>query len=378
MKLLLLFLFWCMWFLNFTTRTIFSPLLPVIEDEFGISHALAGSLILFMSLGYAISLVLSGFLSPRMGYKRTILFSHLLIAFALMGLRYAGTYSSVGILCLVTGLGAGLYLPCAIPLLTHIFSRENWGKAIVLHDSAAPVSILSVPLLVALSSAWVPWRDLFLILGVVFLVSIAAFGLLAPSPAVQHEDRKVFSRVICRKNFWFMAVLWIFASATSLGFYQIIPLFLVKERGFALDAANSVLGLTRIGSLVIAILAGFLADRYGGKRILMIAFLTTGLSTMAVAAVTWTPALVGLLFLQASFNTAFFPVGLMAVSMMTAPSERSAFTGAVVAAGVIFGFGLTPPTLGAIADHWSFQMGILGLGFATLLSSWFAHLLDEI
>lgn len=30
MKLLPLFIFWCLWFLNFSTRTIFSPLLPLI------------------------------------------------------------------------------------------------------------------------------------------------------------------------------------------------------------------------------------------------------------------------------------------------------------------------------------------------------------
>jgi len=134
-----------MWFLNFTTRTIFSPLLPVIEDELRITHALAGSLIFYLSVGYASSLLLSGFLSPRIGYKRTVLFSHLLIAVALCGIRFAGAYASIGFLCLLIGLGSGLYLPCAIPLLTHIFSRENWGKAIVLHDAAAPLSILCIP-----------------------------------------------------------------------------------------------------------------------------------------------------------------------------------------------------------------------------------------
>jgi NNP family nitrate/nitrite transporter-like MFS transporter len=367
-----------MWFLNFTTRTVLSPLLPVIEDELGISHALAGSLVLFLSLGYAVSLLLSGMLSPRIGYRRTILFSHLLIAFALVGIRFAGTYGTIGFLCLIVGLGAGIYLPSAIPLLTHLFSRENWGKVIVFHDSAAPLSILCIPLLVALSGPWLQWRDLFLILGCLFMVTMVCFGMLSFSPPPEEEHKRAFAGLLGRRSFWVMAVLWSFASATSLGFYHVIPLFLVKERGFELAVANSALGLTRIGSLVLAFLAGFLADRYGGKRILFIAFIATGLSTMALAIVTSPAWLVGLLFLQASFNTVFFPVGLMAVSRMTVPSERSAFTGAAVAAGVIFGFGLTPPTLGAIADHWSFQIGILGLGFVAFLSSWFVRLLEDI
>jgi len=42
MKLLPLFIFWCLWFLNFSTRTIFSPILPLIEDNLSLSHGAAG------------------------------------------------------------------------------------------------------------------------------------------------------------------------------------------------------------------------------------------------------------------------------------------------------------------------------------------------
>jgi predicted MFS family arabinose efflux permease len=38
MKFFPLFVFWCLWFLNFSTRTIFSPILPLIEDSLQISH----------------------------------------------------------------------------------------------------------------------------------------------------------------------------------------------------------------------------------------------------------------------------------------------------------------------------------------------------
>lgn len=71
MKILLLLLFWSLWFLNFSTRTVISPLLPIIEDELTITHALAGSIFSFLSVGYTIALLLSGFLSPRVGYKRS-------------------------------------------------------------------------------------------------------------------------------------------------------------------------------------------------------------------------------------------------------------------------------------------------------------------
>ena len=71
-KIFILILFWGLWFLNFSSRTILSPLLPVIEDEFTISHALAGGLFFFLSIGYATAVLLSGLLCVRIGHKRTI------------------------------------------------------------------------------------------------------------------------------------------------------------------------------------------------------------------------------------------------------------------------------------------------------------------
>ena len=35
---------WFLWFMNFSVRTVFSPLMPLIEDEFLVSHGLASTL----------------------------------------------------------------------------------------------------------------------------------------------------------------------------------------------------------------------------------------------------------------------------------------------------------------------------------------------
>ena len=76
------------------------------------------------------------------------------------------------------------------------------------------------------------------------------------------------------------------------------------------------------------------------------------------------------LFLQATFCVVFFPVGIVAVSKLTEPEERSVFAGIIMAISTIVGCGLTPFILGLIADLWRFQYGFLLLGamnIATLL-----------
>ena len=72
MKLLATFIFWCLWFLNFSTRTVFAPLLPLIEDSFSLSHGQAGGLFTSLSIGYGISLFMAGWFTSVWGYKKTV------------------------------------------------------------------------------------------------------------------------------------------------------------------------------------------------------------------------------------------------------------------------------------------------------------------
>jgi len=378
MKISLLLLFWGLWFLNFSTRTVISPLLPIIEDELAISHALAGSIFSFLSAGYTITLILSGLLSRRIGYKWSIVLGFTILMTAVFCLKYAATYPSFAAVSLFIGLGAGIYLPSAIPILTAIFGSDNWGKVIAFHETAPSFSILFIPILTAVALRFFHWSDLFVILSMACLIVLISFWVFSPDTRPQKEKRARFSRILGRRDFRIMAMLWIFASSNSLGLYNVIPLFLVKEKGMYLEMANTIFGFSRGGGFLVVILAGFLVDRYGAKKILFLMLLATGLSTMGLSLAQTVPLLVAMLILQATVCVGFFPVALVAISKLTNLNERSTFTGTSIAFGVVVGLGVTPFVLGAVADAWSFQTGFLVLGVLTTLSSMLLRDLGEI
>lgn len=378
MKILLLLLFWSLWFLNFSTRTVISPLLPIIKDELTITHALAGSVFFFLSVGYTITLLLSGFLSPRVGYKRSIILGFAILMTAVFCLKYATSYPSFAAVCLFIGLGAGIYLPSSIPLLTTAFGPDNWGKAIAFHETAASLSILSIPLLTAVALRLFHWRALFPILSTACLIAIVSFWMFSPDPRPQKEKGAPLSGILRRRDFRILAILWIFAASNSLGLYNVIPLFLVKEKGMYLEMANTIFGFSRVGGFFVVIMAGFLIDRYGVKKILFLVLLTTGLTAMGLALAQSIPFLVAMLILQATVCAGFFPVALVAISKLTNFDERSIFTGTTIAIGVVVGVGLTPFVLGAVADVWNFQVGIFVLGLLTTLSCVLVRDLGEI
>jgi MFS family permease len=368
MKMLPLFLFWGLWYLNFSCRAVLSPLMPIIEDEFAISHTLAGSIFTFVSIGFTITLLLTALLAARIGYKKCIALGFLILAVSMLSLKCATTFPFFALVAFSIGLGAGVYLPSAIPLLTEIFEPKNWGKAIALHDTGASFSTLSIPVLTAIAVQFLHWRALLLILCASCLVLLVFFWVFSPDPHPQREKQIQFTRVLRRKDLWLIAVLWFFATANSLGLYNLIPLFLVKEKGIDLGVANTIFGLSRIGALVASVLVGFLIDRFGTKRIILTVLLTTALSTVGIAVSPTLPLLVGMLAFQATVSAAFYPAGFVAISKLSDLNQRGIFTGVTLAFGVVFGLGLTPAILGAAADVWGFQPGILVLGVLTILS----------
>jgi NNP family nitrate/nitrite transporter-like MFS transporter len=367
MKIFLLLLFWGLWFLNFCCRMVISPLLPIIEDELIISHALAGSILSFLSIGQTIATLLSGLFSPRIGYKRTIIVSFAILTGAVFSFKYAETYLSLTLTSLMLGLGAGLYLPSAIPLLTALFEREHWGRTISFHESAGSLSILAVPLLTVLALRLFYWRYLFFILSGTCLIILLTFWVFSPNPRIEEEKGAHLLLILGRRDFWIITILFIFAGSNILGLYNVIPLFLVKEKGIHLETANTIFGLSRFGGLFAIITGGLLVDRYGVKKILFSGLLIAGISTIGLALVHTLPLLAIMLFIQATVSV-FFPVALVAISKLTHVNERSTFTGAAMGISIIVGLGVTPPILGVVADTWSFQSGILGLGVITTLS----------
>ena len=76
-------IFTLMVFFNFLSRGLFAPLLPIIEEEFAISHAAAGSLFLIMSVGFSGMMILSGFPAKLLTHRGMIIFYELFLGGAL-------------------------------------------------------------------------------------------------------------------------------------------------------------------------------------------------------------------------------------------------------------------------------------------------------
>lgn len=120
---------------------MFSPVLPLIEDEFQISHARASSLFIFESFGYEIPIFSPGVLSGIFGYKRSILGSLIVSAFIFFSIPFVKVFATLYIFSFIIGLATGTHLPAVIPLITSYYGEKLWGTSIAIHDSKASIAV---------------------------------------------------------------------------------------------------------------------------------------------------------------------------------------------------------------------------------------------
>ena len=114
------------------------------------------------------------------------------------------------------------------------------------------------------------------------------------------------------------------------------------------------------------------------RKTSLASLLVSGFATAGLAVAQGFTLVVGMLVLQATSIPVFFPAGLVAISRLTDYADRSAFTGATLAVGVVVGTGIAPTLLGFIADIRDFQTGIFFQGVLTMLACVLLPLLRKI
>jgi NNP family nitrate/nitrite transporter-like MFS transporter len=327
-----------------------------------ISHGQAGGVFSFVFIGYGLGLVLAGALVRWFGPRKLLIFGHAALILSLGLFSFGRSYGFLVPVCLLLGFGAGIYLPCVIPLLAERFSSDNWAKIMGLHGTGPPISLLTVPLIAALLLKVTSWRYLtflFSLLGILLLPALIRFTRTpsASPPPVKPDYHSLFRD----KRMWVLAILMGIASSANIGIYAIVPLFLVSERGFTIVGANQLLGISRVAGVVVPFIGGVLADRIGYIRTLISIMVLSGVFTVLMAVIHTETVLAVFLLLQTSTIIGFFSVCLALVSRTARPANRGPAVALTMVSGAVFMAG-TPWLLGTIADYSSFSYGIVAIG----------------
>jgi MFS transporter, NNP family, nitrate/nitrite transporter len=362
-----LFLLTGIFLLNFISRIIPAPLLPTIEADLKVSHGQAGTLFLFISAGYFLTLLASGFVSSRLTHRQTIILSAVAVGLALLGTAFSSGLSGMRIGMLLLGMGAGVYLPSGMSTLMALVHPKHLGKALAIHELAPNLSFVAAPLLSVFFLPFLSWRGALAVLGGVSILiglSYARFGRggefhgRPPTPAACRV-------LLSQPAFWIMMVLFSLGISGSMGVYTMLPLYLVSERGMDQNWANTLVILSRIPGPGVAFLAGWATDRLGAKKTLSGVLFFTGFMTLLLGVLdgSW---IVPPIFLQATLSVCYFPAGFAALSFVGPPETRNVAVSLAFPFALLVGGGAVPTLIGFMGDAGKFGLGISLVGVLIL------------
>ena len=357
-------------FLNFLTRILLAPLLPVVEADLGLNHGQSGALFLLLALGNAVGLLLSGLTASRLGHRRTIAVSALCLGgmAVLAGLSEDLLWFRAALFGI--GLSAGTYLPSGIASITMLVRRADWGKAVAVHEMAPNGSYFLAPLVAEAALAWTGWREGILLLGLSGMLMGLVFLRLGRTTEAKGSppSPRVVADLARRGSFWLLAFFFILGVGGAFASYSMLPLYLT-DLGWPRSEANHLLALSRVGALAMPFLSGWLVDRVGTRPMLAATF---GLNAACLAGLGLAsgPLLAGLVVVQPLFSVMFFPPGFAALSALFEPESRSAAVSLITPVSIFAGIGGMPYLIGLLGDAGRFPLGfglVAGLVFAGML-----------
>lgn len=346
-------------FTGFLARVCLAPLMPVIEDDLSLSHAQAGSFFLFISLGYFVTLFGSGFVSARIGHRRTVILSAVAIGSSLLLLSSADTLAGLRGSLMLVGAAAGLYLPSGIASLTELVDSRHWGRALAVHEVAPNVALVLAPVLAELLLGWFPWRGVLVVLGVAALCLGLTYGIWGRGGGFYGKPPNLanLAALVRRPGAGAMMLLFSLGVAASLGVYMMLPLFLINDHGLSRDTANFLVGASRVAGIGMSFVSGWVVDRLGPRTALGWVLGLAGAATLMLGlthgAWLWAP-----LFLQPALAVCFFPAAFAVLSRLGDASQRNLAVSAVVPLSFVVGGGLIPWGIGYLGQTVGFGWGV--------------------
>jgi NNP family nitrate/nitrite transporter-like MFS transporter len=329
--------------ISFMVWVLLGALANSIAPEFGLNKAERGYMLAIPLLGGSLLRLVLGWLTDHISARRTgILGLMLTLAPLVLGWLWADSFPKVLLIGLLLGV-AGASFAVALPIASRWYPREYQGMAMGIAgagNSGTAIATLAAPIL----ARWLGWHFVFglaLIPVTLTLLVFVAFAKDSPTQPASPSLRQ-YMAVWRQRDTWWFCLFYSVTFGGFVGFAMFLNSFF-KDQYFPDQPelgpiyAGYFSTLCVIAGSFLRPVGGYLADRFGGIRMLTLLYVGMGLAMLGMAAV---PPLAGgaaLLFIA----MACLGMGNGSVFQLVPqrfPSEIGAITGIVGAAGGIGGF----------------------------------------
>ena len=345
--------------ISFMIWVMLGPLGNFIGEEFHLSAGQKGLMTAMPVLSGSILRLVLGPLADRIGGRKTALIGMSLSFIPLiLGAFAAQSFEMLLVIGLFLGV-AGASFAVALPMASRWYRPEQQGLVLGIAGAGNSGTVLASLFAPQLAAAMGGWRPVFIVTMIPLAVAWLVVAFLAKDAPgkVTLKTFGEYAAVFRQPDAIWLSLMYSVTFGGFVGLATFLPIFFHDQYGLDKVAAGSFAALCVFAGSFIRPVGGYLADRFGGIRILIGLFLLIAVLAIAIGSLPILSVETVLLFLLmtslGSGNGSVFQI-----VPQRFPKEIGVVTGIVGAVGGLGGF-LLPNLLGSLKD----LTGSYGSGF---------------
>jgi len=283
---------WLGWICLYSATMILTPLLPIIETEFRLSHVLAGLLVSAYMLPYSLMQILSGYLSDRSGIRKPFFILAVFgVSISTMLTWLAKDLYTILVLRFLVGLFGGMFYAPSTAFVTQSSGDQDKGKALGIIFTSFPVAnIIISSILGLLVVEKVGWRNLVLIFGLpgilyapfMFVLSKKQGGTPTQKGVEGEDPFPTFWKTLKSPPILLSMMINFTASLASWSLLTFLPTYFVLVRKLSISETSILLFAYWVVQVFSSPIAGYVTGRIGPKLPTLASLLATCIAVYTI------------------------------------------------------------------------------------------------
>ncbi len=264
----------------------FVVVLPTVQADFGVTRAAVSFVYTCAMVGFGIGGVMMGRISDRFGIVRAVGLGVIALVAGYVGAGYATTLWQLDLMHVAIGLGAAATFGPLMAAASHWFERYR-GLAVTVAASGNYLAGTFWPTLIERGTAYAGWRATHIAIGISCAVLMSAVlwvlqRQIGEDRVQSHEDAPPLTVDLRMSNNALTALLSIasIACCVAMAMPQVHIVAYCGELGYGVTRGAEMLSLMLACGIISRIGSGFLADRIGGLRTLLVGSVAQGVALL--------------------------------------------------------------------------------------------------
>lgn len=261
------------------------------------------------------------------------------------------------------GLMSGGYHPASTPLISLSVPANQRGRALGLHQFGGNTSFFLTPLIAGgIAAAW-GWRGVYItlaipaaVLGIFFFIYLNRRYRRTHLEEIKRKQiEENPPQVGYKRRLWAFLIMMVIGGGVGMSANAFLSLYMVNELGASKEVAAMALSIVYSSGLWAGLMGGFISDRIGSTRVIIVTGILSGLIIFALKEVHQLGfGLWAVLWVMGVIQAIRFPVTEVFIMSQTPAKNRSMIFGIYYSTmqytGAIFA-----PIMGGFLDTYGFH-----------------------